>query len=152
MNWLTSDRARQSRRTQPKVKMPTTFTYQHSLLDISCTLPLVRPLSYAMSNAHLAGKYYTRFQAQKSGTPFVFPLKCTLIFVSLSATAIDNLLATQDATSTTSAAQEIQAVKKSLTEATTFLPPYDQRRYQDVRLLFLSPLPSRVAAYLVSRV
>ncbi|KAJ9103045.1 hypothetical protein QFC20_004854 [Naganishia adeliensis] len=64
-----------------------------------------------MSNAHLAGQYYTRFQAQKS--------------------VIDNLLAAQDATSTTSAAQEIQAVKKSLTDATTFLPPYDQRRYQD---------------------
>ncbi|GHJ85173.1 hypothetical protein NliqN6_1575 [Naganishia liquefaciens] len=62
-----------------------------------------------MSNAQLAAHYYAEFQAHKI--------------------VVDNYLATPDGVST--ALQEIQALKRSLTDATAFLPAYDQRRYQD---------------------
>ncbi|KAJ9109354.1 hypothetical protein QFC21_000684 [Naganishia friedmannii] len=66
-----------------------------------------------MTNAELAGKYYTHFTTSKN--------------------EIDTLLASPDAQSSVvgKVAQRIQALNKSLTDATPYLPPYDQRRGGD---------------------
>lgn len=77
-----------------------------------------------------------RTGSQVRASRFLAPARTLRTDAPFLGSAVDNLLASPDGTK--AALQEIQALKRSLTDATPFLPAYDQRRYQDVRI-YLEP-------------